>query len=165
MDATRIKLVILFTGLGILFLIRAENVLAVPSFARQTGMSCTVCHTNWPQLTPFGRTFKMDGYTFSKETGSGRWYPPVAAMFQASFTDLKENSGILRNGVAPFDDAAESAEDKFNIPQQASVFYGGKIVDRAGAFIQLTYDGTANEIALDNTDIRYARSTLAGRRQ
>jgi hypothetical protein len=164
MNATRIKLVFLFTVFGMLFLVRAENALAVPSFARQTGMSCTVCHTAWPQLTPFGRTFKMDGYTFSKESTSGRWYPPVAAMFQASYTDLKENSGILRNGVAPFDDAAESAVDKFNVPQQASVFYGGKIVDRTGAFIQLTYDGTANAIALDNTDIRYGRSTLAGRK-
>ena len=166
MNTTRIKWVVLFTGLGILFLglVRTESVLAVPSFARQTGMSCNVCHTNWPQLTPFGRTFKIDGYTFSKESSSARWYPPVAAMFQASYTGLHENNGILKSGVAPFDDAADSAVDEFNVPQQASVFYGGKIVDRAGGFVQLTYDGTANDIALDNTDIRYARSTLAGRK-
>jgi hypothetical protein len=162
MNTTRIRWVIIFTVFGIFSLVRTENVLAVPSFARQTGMSCNVCHTDWPQLTPFGRTFKMDGYTFSKESKSGRWYPPVAAMLQASFTDLKENSGILKNGVAPFDDAADSAVDKFNVPQQASLFYGGKIVDHTGAFIQLTYDGTANDIALDNTDIRLSRSTLVG---
>ena len=164
MNTAGIRLFIIFTVFGIFSLVRAEYVLAVPSFARQTGMSCNVCHTAWPQLTPFGRTFKMDGYTFSKESKSGRWYPPVAAMLQASYTGLKENNGILKNGVAPFDNAADSAVDKFNIPQQASVFYGGKIVDRAGAFIQLTYDGTANDIALDNTDIRYARTTLAGKK-
>jgi hypothetical protein len=162
MDNKRIRLVTLFTAVGIFSLVWAQKVLAVPSFARQTGMSCTVCHTVWPQLTHFGRTFKLDGYTFNRESKSNRWYPPVAGMFQASYTGLKKNSGILNGGVAPFDDEADSAADKFNLPQQASVFYGGKIVRRLGGFAQLTYDGTANDIALDNTDIRYAETTLAG---
>ena len=35
---------------------------AVPSFARQTGMSCAACHTVAPQLTAFGRYFKLHGY-------------------------------------------------------------------------------------------------------
>ena len=35
---------------------------AVPSFARQTGMPCTACHTSFPSLTPFGRWFKLNGY-------------------------------------------------------------------------------------------------------
>ena len=37
--------------------------LAVPSYARQTGLACEACHTVFPQLTPFGRTFKASGYT------------------------------------------------------------------------------------------------------
>ncbi len=36
---------------------------AVPSFARQTGMDCVACHTSFPELTPFGREFKLNGYT------------------------------------------------------------------------------------------------------
>ncbi|HMA87318.1 MAG TPA: hypothetical protein VKP89_01085, partial [Burkholderiales bacterium] len=36
---------------------------AVPSFARQTGMACEACHTVYPQLTHYGRTFKANGYT------------------------------------------------------------------------------------------------------
>jgi hypothetical protein len=164
MDTTRITWATLFTALGIVCLVWPKDVLAVPSFARQTGMSCTVCHTVWPQLTHFGRIFKLDGYTFSNASESGRWYPPVAAMFQASYTALQENNGILNGGAAPFDDAAESAADKFNVPQQASLFYGGKIYKRTGALAQLTYDGTANEIALDNMDIRYAERVIAGGR-
>ena len=35
---------------------------AVPSFARQTGMACAACHTVFPELTPFGREFKLNGY-------------------------------------------------------------------------------------------------------
>ena len=33
---------------------------AVPSFARQTGMACAACHTVFPELTPFGREFKLN---------------------------------------------------------------------------------------------------------
>src|ERR1700680_5206504 len=40
---------------------------ALPSFARQTGQPCGTCHTAFPGLTPFGRRFKLLGYT----TGGG----------------------------------------------------------------------------------------------
>jgi hypothetical protein len=38
---------------------------AVPAFAVQTGQPCTACHIGafGPQLTPFGRAFKIGGYT------------------------------------------------------------------------------------------------------
>ena len=38
---------------------------AVPAFAQQTGQPCTTCHIGsfGPQLTPFGRAFKIGGYT------------------------------------------------------------------------------------------------------
>lgn len=36
---------------------------ALPSFARQTGQPCGTCHTDYPGLTPFGRLFKLGGYT------------------------------------------------------------------------------------------------------
>src|SRR6476619_3024700 len=45
----------------------APSAQALPSFARQTGQPCGTCHTNFPGLTPFGRRFKLLGYT----TGGG----------------------------------------------------------------------------------------------
>ena len=30
---------------------------AIPSFSRQTGLACNVCHIAFPQLTAFGRLF------------------------------------------------------------------------------------------------------------
>jgi len=147
---------------GLAVVLSSEDSHAVPSFARQTGLSCNACHTVWPELTPFGRVFKLDGYTFSTESPSGRWYPPIAGMLQLSYTSLDRNNGVLTDGVAPFDNSEESATDKFNLPQQASLFYGGKIIGHLGALAQLTYDGTANDVALDNTDIRYARTFMAG---
>jgi len=38
---------------------------ALPSFARQTGQQCVACHNGFPELTPYGRQFKLNGYTFS----------------------------------------------------------------------------------------------------
>jgi len=153
-------LVLVLAGLSVQLLIRDAQ--AVPSFARQTGMSCNACHTVWPDLTPFGRTFKLGGFHFSTASENAPYRPPIAAMFQASATFLKDNDGILTNGVAPFDNSDDSTTDKFNVPQQASLFYGGRIIDHFGALSQVTYDGTANDIALDLTDVRYARTTSVG---
>jgi hypothetical protein len=47
----------------------APSAQALPSFARQTGQPCGTCHTDFPFLTPFGRRFKLLGYT----TGGGAY--------------------------------------------------------------------------------------------
>jgi hypothetical protein len=146
---------------AVLFFLFAD-VQAVPSFARETGLSCTACHTVWPQLNHFGRVFKMDGYVFTTKSASAPHATPVAGMVQLSYTSLNENNHILTNGAAPFDKPDRSATDRFDLPQQASVFYGGRIISHLGALAQLTYDGTANAVALDNTDIRYARTFAVG---
>src|SRR3984885_10718516 len=52
--------VVLASFLAIGFVPPAE---ALPSFARQTGQPCGTCHTDFPGLTPFGRRFKLLGYT------------------------------------------------------------------------------------------------------
>jgi hypothetical protein len=143
------RILFILSIVGATSLLAGENAQAVPSFERQTGMSCTVCHTVFPELTPFGRTFKLTGYVFSK---SGKPYEsplPLAALVQMSYTEQKS----LKNRIDPFDDSPEA---KFVVPQQASAFYAGRIYDNLGAFIQVTYDGVGNDIALDLTDIRYA---------
>jgi hypothetical protein len=136
---------------------------AVPSFARQTGMACSACHTVIPELTPFGREFKLNGYVIDnlkqikgetmerRETLSLNQIPPLSVMLQVSYTHTAQ---------AVPDSAATGALAKDGdvlFPQQASFFYAGKIANNLGAFIQLTYDGAADHFGIDNTDIRYAR--------
>jgi hypothetical protein len=106
-------------------------------------------------LTPFGRIFKLGGYVLSK---SGKPYelpPPLAGMVQISFTESKG----LTSGIAPFDSTSR-ATDKINLPQQLSLFFGGRIYDKIGAFVQGTYDGVANKVFLDILDIRYSNNTV-----
>src|ERR1039458_1408314 len=57
---------------------------AVPSFSRQTGQACATCHTAFPELTPFGRHFKLTGHI---EEGAKNPPPlPIAAMLMPGFT-------------------------------------------------------------------------------
>ena len=54
----------LFLILTILLLSQSQ-VIAIPSFARQTNMACSSCHTMFPELNAFGRMFKLNGYTLT----------------------------------------------------------------------------------------------------
>ncbi|MBI3824853.1 MAG: cytochrome C [Candidatus Rokubacteria bacterium] len=124
---------------------------AVPSFARQTGQACTVCHTTFPELTPYGRLFKLQGYVLS---GGGPWIPPVAGMAQAALTHTDR---AQPGGVAP----GFGSNDELTL-QEASLFYAGKIAWKIGAFVQGTYDGVADHWAIDNTDVRFADTVSLG---
>ena len=37
---------------------------AIPAFARRYGTSCQTCHVAFPKLTPFGESFRRDGFKF-----------------------------------------------------------------------------------------------------
>src|ERR1700745_3810662 len=42
--------------------ILVPDAVAVPSYARQTGLACNACHYNPPELNAAGRAFKLMGY-------------------------------------------------------------------------------------------------------
>ena len=141
----------------------AQPALALPSFARQTGMSCEACHTVFPELTHFGRMFKANGYTLSSlpqvrggvtaENGehlSLNQLPPLSVMLQISDTSLAKP---VPQGDVP---GAKSQNATIGFPQQLSLFYAGKIASHLGVFSQLTYSNQGATIAIDNTDLRFA---------
>jgi len=118
---------------------------SLPLYARQTGQPCATCHTAFLELTPFGRRFKLGGYTL----GGGDWEgPPFAVMLQPTFTNTQAPQP---GGAAPGFGVNNNL-----VMQQMSLFTGGRITDNLGAFIQGTYDGVAHRFGWDNTDIRFA---------
>jgi hypothetical protein len=141
---------------------------AVPSFARQTGMTCAACHTVFPELTPFGREFKLNGYvldnikqvtgidTSNRSTLALSATAPLSLMLQISYT---HTSTALPD---PNITGALAKDGDLLFPQQASLFYAGKIADELGAFIQMTYSGVSNSFGWDNTDVRYAHHLSFG---
>ena len=84
----------------------------LPSFARQTGQKCAACHVggNWPQLTPWGRFFKLSGYTAGSNVVNkeGVTHVPLGLFGQAGLTwaaqpnDSQAQTVIDHNGQPQF---------------------------------------------------------------
>ncbi|MGO9007140.1 MAG: cytochrome C [Beijerinckiaceae bacterium] len=132
---------------GLLF--KPQMASALPSFAAQTGQPCATCHTAFPELTPYGRQFKLNGYTAGGGL-SNTQAPPISVMIQGpQFEHFEQNLAVP---------PAPNLHTNDNVVlSQASLFYGGQIYDNLGAFIQGTYDGVGQNWHLDNTDIRYTK--------
>jgi hypothetical protein len=121
---------------------------AVPSFALQTGQPCVSCHFGalGPQLTAFGRAFKLGGYT-QKGGGEG-WESsfPVSLMQIGSYNNTQKGQGMP---------AAQHYGQNGNFAMdQISAFLVGCINDYAGGFVQGTFNGITSAFHLDNTDLR-----------
>jgi hypothetical protein len=134
----------LFFGAAVILVVGVRPVQALPSYARQTGQECAACHNGFPELTPYGRQFKLNGYVWSGGTSN---LPPIAAMAIPTFSNTRKGvDGGLKPGFGFNNDFAFTG----------SLFYGGKIFDGLGAFAQVTYDNVPNRIHWDNIDLRYA---------
>lgn len=133
----------------------------LPSFARQTGLACSACHYQFLTLTPFGRDFKLNGYTLTRqqlieEQDSTKGatlklspLPLVAAMVTAGITHLKDPLPDTQNDAAA-------------LPQEMSLFLAGEISSKIGIFSQLTYSGADGSVGIDNVDIRFANKASLG---
>jgi hypothetical protein len=134
---------------------------AVPSYARQTGQECIACHVSFPELTPYGRYFKLTGYTIGKKAFSseGISYVPLAVMVQASVTNTRNNKT-----TDPITGETASINQRNNglVICCASIFLASKVNDYIGGFIQWSYDNLASTAdgtlgghsGIDNADLR-----------
>lgn len=126
---------------------------AVPAFAVKTGQRCSTCHIGGfgPQLTPFGRAFKLGGYTLD----AGNSVFPVSAMAVASYLKTAKDQ---TEPPAPH----YSVNDNLTL-DEASVFVAGGIGDHLGGFMQFTYSGVDRHFSWDNIDVRLTdHETLDG---
>lgn len=139
---------------------------AVPSFARQTGLACEACHTIPPELTPFGRRFRLNAYTLTTR-------PPLVTDIDdhkrntVFLTDLPGMSILLQatydhwNRALPDSQVpgAKAQADDFQFPQQFSIMYAGAVSDHVGAWMQMTYLQNTGNIGVDNNEVRYSGHT------
>jgi hypothetical protein len=134
-----------------------QSTSALPTFARQTGQNCVACHAGgqFPELTPYGRMFKLTGYTIGKRT------VPLAVMAVGTYAKLASTTDAA-NGTPNETYAKDGDALLFS---SGSLFIAGKITDNIGAFVQVTYDNYARQSAngdwhghsgADNMEFRYA---------
>src|SRR5471032_2070677 len=151
---------------GFLLISFAPPAQALPSFARQTGQPCGTCHTDFPALTPYGRRFKLLGYT----AGGGEFR--TTPFSSRTGIDARAELDKLRGYVKTLDPEAPVAGEREYVPPVSmmaivgythtqgptvapptspynandnvvltpfSGFWGGAITDHIGAFAQVTY--------------------------
>lgn len=104
----------------------------LPSFARQTGQKCAACHVggNWPQLTPWGRFFKLSGYTAGKAivNKEGDVRLPAGLFGQAGLTWA----------ARPNDTQGQAIIDHNGIPQYYEVT--GEVATKVTNFLGVFYE-------------------------
>ena len=122
---------------------------AVPAFATQTGQACSACHTQFPELTPYGRWFKASGYTIGKP-----FYEtlPVALIFQGGASwQNGPNSGPPAQGTLQANQITIAAAGKVND------YLGFLILNSTSNFTQYPTGITGWRWAADNMDIRLTK--------
>ncbi len=145
-------------GLGVaLSMLGVTKAHAIPSFARQTGFSCDVCHTVFPHLTPFGKDFKLHGYTMdtsktvhaddSDKTMPGlsinkipmlsvrivsRWNNQAGGQQQVPGGAVTAGQGFMSHP------GGYGNADVLNLVGDSSIYIAGKIAPHLGTFLELT---------------------------
>jgi hypothetical protein len=146
----------------------AESAQGLPAFARQTGQNCVACHAGgqFPELTPYGRLFKMAGYTIGERA------LPLSVMGVLGSANVRDTSKTDDRTV----DFQKEGAPLFGT---GSLFIAGRISDNFGVFTQITYDNYAGQSVgpdgsslgtfqghsnADNMDFRYADRLIGGGR-
>ncbi len=157
-------------AIGTILIVAPRRAEALPSFTRQTGLPCGVCHTVFPQLTPFGRRFKLGGYTMgggqfrtapfprldttkSDTSTSPAWVPPVSFAAEFGLTHTQADQDMTGTPFKP--------NDNWLLSSVTLSYYGGAITNHLGAFAQITYVAPGletHQIMWDMHEIRYANT-------
>jgi hypothetical protein len=109
----------------------APEASAIPAFARQTGLACSSCHfQHYPVLSTTGQEFKVGAYTqlsakgkFKSDDLSIPDQLNAAILIKARYqkTDGTDAAGTT--------DGVTTNSGQWNIPDELSLFFGGRIGD------------------------------------
>lgn len=157
---SRTSIALFVVVLSALFCASTRSALALPSYARQTGLPCSGCHYTPPELNPAGRLFKLLAFTDKTDNSTVPAAPsdkrrpalqllqglPLGAWLETSFTSTKKAQPSTQNST-------------FEFPQDISLFLAGAWASHLGSFLQVTYNAQDDHFGMDNTDIRFAEKT------
>jgi hypothetical protein len=144
---------------------------AIPVFARQTGHNCQACHISYPELTAYGREFKLNGYTFGEAQTI-----PLAAALMAEYDNVANNHDNSTGAPTCSGTGGTSSSASCNRGQlvQYSVFFGGRLSENFGMFGQMSGNefpvggGGTNSVGpgafaptADNTEFRYVHRIMS----
>ncbi len=138
----------LFSLSALLLLVLPEAANALPGFARQTGKSCSACHTqNMPKLNSYGRHFALSGFTLYNDKSEVQsliegsdialGLPAVlniSAVLKARYIYSSEQQRADNGDVI----GAERGE--LQVLEGSGLYFGGRFADNVGGIVSLTGD-------------------------
>ncbi len=116
---------ILFVLISLVF--SSEDAKAIPSFARQQGVSCNTCHYAFPKLNIFGMKFKYRGYRTAEGQGQNVWEWKTVPVSFGIKIEAAHNGG-------------DFAQDKTDLlTEEIEVMAAGPIAEHFSVFGALMY--------------------------
>ncbi|MDQ2930000.1 MAG: hypothetical protein M3Y05_04140, partial [Gemmatimonadota bacterium] len=136
----------------------------VPAYSRQTRLACSACHYQMPHLTPFGRQFKLNGYTL---TGLQTIGQPRDSTEKESLklSPISQISAVLVASVTQTNTPLPGTQNStVALPDLFGLYAAGAITPKIGLFSQFTYTAAEGRFAFDHLDLRFAdHRTVAAR--
>ncbi|MDQ2665135.1 MAG: cytochrome C [Gemmatimonadota bacterium] len=136
----------------------------IPSYSRSTGLACSACHYQFPHLTPFGRQFKLNGYTLTGLPTIG--HPGDSAGKQSlKLSPISQLSAVIVSSVTQTNKALPGTQNAtIALPDLFGVYVAGEITPKIGLFSQFTYSAAEGAFGFDHVDLRYADHHAVGAR-
>ncbi len=131
---------------------------AVPSMARQTGYECSRCHAGYPELTNFGRQFKLGAYSMTSDKWDEKSSLEKVPLSVGVMGSRTSTSDVNAGGTS----ASDFPQDRKLILQTLALYYGGRITENSGALVQYNYDGIEKKWGMEMFDVRTAREVTIG---
>lgn len=150
------RILIALTSAGLVALIHATAppaAEAIPAFARQYGVSCTLCHAPAPRLTPLGEQFAANGFRFAVEE------PPVDSV------DTGDPLLQLMNGIplAIRLDGYVQARSRgpgpavdLQTPWSIKLLSGGRISERASYYLYFFMSERGEVAGLEDAYVQFS---------
>lgn len=152
---TVLRAAVLAMGVG---LVAHPSAQAVPSMGRQTGYQCARCHTVFPELTQFGRQFKLGAFSMTGDKWDAKSLAERIPLSGAVMVSRTSTNSTSAGGASP----DEFPQDRRTIAQTVAGYYGGRITENSGALVQYNYDGIERRWGMEMFDARYGRGTQVG---
>ena len=100
--------------------------LAIPAFSRKHGLSCSMCHSSFPQLNKYGRDFATNSFKSDEENFKHKTYKDIG---DDNLFLLKDLPLAIRTEMY-FDFATRSSDetsDEFKVPWALQLLSGGDL--------------------------------------
>jgi hypothetical protein len=119
--------------------VQVESADAVPAFARQYDVQCSVCHTRPPRLNSFGEQFHLMGFQMPSAArpdgliGSIREDGPVKALIDS--LAVRVVGGLFEYSTSP-----RETERTFEPPHEAELFIARALTPDLSLYVELEYE-------------------------